>query len=42
MKGTVEAYLVIPTPVKNDSHAFGPIILAMVEAEKNGIENLVK
>ncbi len=42
MKGTVEAYLVIPTPVKNDSHAFGPVILAMVEAEKNGIENLVK
>ena len=41
-KGTIEAYLVGVTHVKNDSHAFGPVILAMVEAERNGIHNIVK
>lgn len=41
-KGTIEAYLVDVTHVKNDSHAFGPIILAMTEAERNGIGNIVK
>lgn len=41
-KGTIEAYLVGVTHVKNDSHAFGPVILAMVEAERNGIQNIVK
>lgn len=42
MKGTVEAYLVIPYPLKNDSHGFGPIIMAMIEAYKNGIVNITK
>ncbi len=41
-KGTIEAYIVGVTHVKNDSHAFGPVILAMIEAERNGIENIVK
>ncbi len=41
-KGTLEAYLVGVTHIKNDSHAFGPVILAMIEAERNGIENIVK
>ena len=41
-KGTIEAYLVGVTHVKNDSHAFGPVILAMVEAERNGITNIIK
>lgn len=42
MKGTVEAYLVVSHPTKDDSHAFGPIIMAMIEADKNGIKNIVK
>jgi len=40
MKGTVEAYLTIPMPRRNDSHVFGPVIMALTEAEKNGIENV--
>ena len=40
MKGTVEAYLVMVHPRKDDAHSFSPIIMAMVEAEKNGIENI--
>ena len=40
MRGTVEAYLVTVHPKKDDSHAFGPILMTMVEAEKNGIENI--
>lgn len=40
MKGTVEAYLVTVHPKKDDSHAFGPIIMAMLEAERNGIHNI--
>ncbi len=42
MKGTIEAYIVVSHPTKDDSHAFGPIIMAMMEADKNGIENIVK
>lgn len=38
MKGTVEAYLTIPMPRRNDSHVFGPVIMALTEAEKNGIK----
>ena len=40
MKGTVEAYLTIPMPKRNDSHVFGPVIMALTEAERNGIENV--
>ena len=42
MKGTIEAYIVVPNPTKDDSHGFGPIIMAMLETDKNGIENIVK
>ena len=40
MKGTVEAYLTIPMPKRNDSHVFGPVIMALTEAENNGIKNV--
>lgn len=40
-KGTVEAYVVGVTHVKDDSHAFGPVILALLEADRNGIKNVV-
>lgn len=40
--GTVEAYICAVTHVKNDSHVFGPVILAMVEAERNGIKSIIK
>ena len=42
MKGNIEAYIVVSHPTKDDSHAFGPVILAMIEADKNDIENIVK
>jgi len=41
MKGTIEAYLTIPFPRKDDSHGFGPIIMALTEAQRNGIENII-
>ena len=40
IKGTVEAYLNIPMPRRDDSHVFGPVIMALTEAEKLGIENV--
>lgn len=40
-RGTVEAYLVEPKIVFDDGHAFGPVILAMLEAHRNGIDNIV-
>jgi len=40
MKGTVEAYLVHVMPRKDDGHGFGPVIMALTEAERNGIENI--
>ena len=39
-KGTVDSYLTIPMPRRNDSHVFGPVIMALTEADKNGIENV--
>ena len=39
-KGPVEAYLNIPMPRRDDSHVFGPVIMALTEAEKLGIENV--
>jgi len=41
-KGTIRAYILGKTHVKNDSHTFGPIILAMIEAHRNGIINIEK
>ncbi len=40
-KGTVEAYLVETKIIKDDGHAFGPLILAFLEAHRNGIDNLI-
>ena len=37
IRGTVMAYLTIPMQKRNDSHVFGPVIMALTEAEKNGI-----
>jgi len=39
-KGTVESYLTIPMPKRDDGHGFGPTIMALTEAHKNGIENI--
>ena len=40
-KGKIEPYLVDVKPVLDDGHAFGPVILAMLEAHRNGIDNLI-
>ena len=39
-KGTVESYLVSVMPKRDDPHGFGPIIMALTEAERNGIQNI--
>lgn len=36
-KGTIEAYLVDTSVCRDDGHSFGPVILAMTEAYRNGI-----
>jgi len=36
-KGSLKAYLSIPHPRKDEPHSFGPIMLAMIEAHKNGL-----
>ncbi len=36
-KGTIEAYLVDVMPRRDDGHAFGPAIMALTEAYRNGI-----
>lgn len=41
-KGTVEAYLTIPMPRRNDSHVFGPVIMALTEAYRNGILEIIE
>ncbi len=40
-KGTIESYLVSVMPKKDDPHAFGPVIMALTEAKRNGIENIL-
>ena len=40
-RGTIEAYVVGVTHKKDDSHAFGPVILALLEAQRNGINNII-
>ena len=40
-KGKVESYLVDVKPMLDDGHSFGPVILAMLEAHRNGIDNLI-
>ena len=39
--GKIEPYLVDVAPVRDDGHSFGPVILAMLEAHRNGIDNLI-
>ena len=39
-KGTIESYLVSVMARKDDPHAFGPVIMALTEAERNGISNI--
>jgi len=39
-KGTLQAYLCAVRAFKNEAHSFGPIILAMIEAHKNGIKEI--
>ena len=39
-KGTIESYLVSVMARKDDPHAFGPVIMALTEAERNGITNI--
>ena len=39
--GTIESYLVSVMPKRDDPHAFGPVIMALLEAERNGINNIV-
>lgn len=40
-KGTVESYLVSVMARKDEPHAFGPVIMALTEAERNGIDNII-
>lgn len=40
-RGKIEPYLVDVRPVVDDGHSFGPVILAMLEAHRNGIDNLI-
>lgn len=39
-KGTLLAYITLRMPAKDELHGFGPVMLAMVEAYKNGIADL--
>lgn len=39
-KGTVKAYVTLKLPCRDEHHSFGPLMLAMVEAYKNGITDL--
>ena len=40
--GSVKAYVTLPLPYTDEHHSFGPLMLSMVEAYKNGIVNLEK
>lgn len=39
-KGTVQAYVTLKLPHRNEHHSFAPLILAMVEAYRNGVVDL--
>ena len=39
-KGTLQAYLCDVRAYKNEPHSFGPIMLAMVEAHRNGLKEI--
>ena len=39
-KGTVKAYVTLKLPHRDEPHSFAPLMFAMVEAYKNGIEDI--
>ncbi|WP_168735503.1 glycoside hydrolase family 88 protein [Cohnella fermenti] len=39
-KGTVKAYVTLKLPYRDEPHSFGPLMLALVEAYRNGIHDL--
>lgn len=39
-KGTLQAYLTAVRAYRDEAHSFGPIILAMVEADRNGLKEI--
>lgn len=39
-KGTVKAYVTLKLPYRDEHHSFGPLMFAMVEAYKNGIDDI--
>ena len=39
-KGTVQAYLCDVRPWRDEPHSFGPIMLAMIEADRNGLKTI--
>ncbi|MBU3113853.1 glycoside hydrolase family 88 protein [Clostridium lacusfryxellense] len=41
-RGSVKSYVTLPLPCRDEHHSFGPLMLAMVEAYKNGIVDLEK
>ncbi len=41
-KGTMKAYVTLKLPHKNESHSFGTLMFALVEAFRNGITNIEK
>jgi unsaturated rhamnogalacturonyl hydrolase len=41
-KGTVEAYVTLRRPHRDEHHSFGPFMLALVEAYRNGITDLTR
>lgn len=40
-KGTIQAYITEKLPVKDEHHSFGAFMLALVEAHRNGVTELV-
>jgi unsaturated rhamnogalacturonyl hydrolase len=39
-KGTVQAYVTLRLPYRNEHHGFGPVMLALLEAHRNGIPEI--
>jgi unsaturated rhamnogalacturonyl hydrolase len=39
-KGTIDAYINDKQPTRDEPHSYGCIMLAMVEAHRNGIEDI--
>ena len=39
-RGTIKAYLTAVYPTHDDPHSFGSLMMAMVEAHRNGVTEL--